>query len=232
VLSIDLLRRRRRLGLAIAGVAIGAVAICGAARGGIALGRGLGAPPPLAIAIPIAAVTAALAVTIASVAAAAVAALAPCAVGVAPLTRVVASPIAPRSVFAAGLTCRRRRRRVRRRLGCGRSRLAGQKLAKARPETPMSGSRRRRGWRRRGSGHHGRRGGRQQRGPGRRLGGGLLVLCQSGLGDFRRGRHEIGRLAILRQLHLVIAHPTDRVLGSLDVLVRHNEELGLALVLE
>jgi hypothetical protein len=39
-------------------------------------------------------------------------------------------------------------------------------------------------------------------------------------------------LLVLRQLHLIIAHTSDRVFGRLHVLVRNDDQLDLALVLE
>src|SRR5579863_6840454 len=77
---------------------------------------------------------------------------------------------------------------------------------------------------------------RRSRGQERRHSGRLLlrlaVLGRARLDDLRCARHEVSGLLVLRQLRLVVAHALDRVLGRLDVLVRDDDELGAALVLE
>src|SRR5580704_8531420 len=128
------------------------------------------------------------------------------------------------------------------RWGCGRGRLrgrgcrwclAGHEALEAAPEPARLRSRRRRGSNHRGGGAGGRGRGRRQE---RRYGGGLhvrlLVLRRAGFDHLGRGRHEVGGLAVLGQIQLVIAHAFDRVLRRLHVLVRNDNELRLGLVLE
>jgi hypothetical protein len=72
----------------------------------------------------------------------------------------------------------------------------------------------------------------QHRGHGCRLCLGLFLFRSQGLGDGRSRRHEIAQLLVLRQLRLVVADAPDRVLRRLNALVRNDDELGFALVLE
>ncbi len=72
----------------------------------------------------------------------------------------------------------------------------------------------------------------QQRSDCRRFCRRPLVLRRARLRNHGCRRHEIAELLVLRQLRLVIPQPRDRVPRRLHVLVRNNDELRLALVLE
>ena len=151
---------------------------------------------------------------------------------------VAAAAVLALAILAARGTCRRNRRRLGSHCGRRRRRLAGQQLLEPRPEAAAvcrrhglhsrgrgSGGRRRRGR------THGGRGRRQQRCHRRCLGHGLLILGTR-LNHRWGDRHEVGGLFVLRQFHLIVTHASDRVLRGLDVLVRDDDELGSALILE
>src|SRR5262249_12467803 len=136
--------------------------------------------------------------------------------------------IAPRRAWGRGNT------RFRGGLGCRRNgRLAGQDSLYARPEAAVRGRSRRGRRGRRGCSRQGRRGrgGREKRRDRRGFRWRLAVL-RAGLHHLGRGRHEVGGLALLGKLQLIVAYALDRVFRGLDVLVRYDDELRLALVLE
>src|SRR4029077_15890330 len=104
-----------------------------AAVGGAVLGGALGSAPRVAITITVPAV--AVAIPIAAIATAAVTTIAPRAIGVARMARMLSAAVAPGPTIAARSACRGCRARRRCRLGS--HRLARQQSLEARPEANL-----------------------------------------------------------------------------------------------
>ncbi len=88
----------------------------------------------------------------------------------------------------------------------------------------MRGARRRRS--------HGCRGGGQEGGDGRHFCRRALLAGTAGLSHLGGRRYQVAGLTVLRQLGFILPDALDRVLGSLDVRVRHNDQFRCALALE
>src|SRR6185437_6318613 len=118
-------------------------------------------------------------------------------------------------------------------------RLAREDLPEPGPNAAVGVRFRRRALRGRRGCRHGRRmrhdrgrRARQQRRDRGDLGRRPLVAGGARLDGLRRGGHEVARLPVLRQVHLIVPDTPDRVLRRLDVGIRHDHELRGAAVLE
>ena len=80
--------------------------------------------------------------------------------------------------------------------------------------------------------HDGRRRGRQEGRHGGRLLCRLFLARTGRIGHFRGRRHLVAQAFEIRVLEFILAHATDRILRRVDVEVRHDHEVDVALVLE
>jgi hypothetical protein len=149
----------------------------------------------------------------------------------------VAIPVATMATIAAFAAIASRvaaARRARRRFRCGDDgwlRIAYQPASESAQHPKLRSGRRRR--LRNGLVHDDRRRSRRQNG--RHRGDflrRLVRLRRSRLDDRRLRRHEIALFPVLRQLGLIVTHPAQGEIRRLHVDVRHDDELGGALVLE